>query len=155
MPSSVSRSPVTVSPSTLSDRSDVRCGSSRNSAIIDGTAPTRPSVASLPAMTSSTPSTVPSAGQDVGGLDRVGAVQGIVLDVDSLVGTHRQCFADRVGGARGSGGQHCDLAAVGLFDLQSGFDGFLVDLVDHRINGAIQREVVGELALRNRCREPA
>ena len=60
-PSSVSRSPVTLPFSTVSLRTWVSCGRPRYSAMIAGTAPPVPSVASLPAMTSSVPSMVPSA----------------------------------------------------------------------------------------------
>ncbi|SKT83728.1 Uncharacterised protein [Mycobacteroides abscessus subsp. abscessus] len=56
-PSSVSRSPLTTPPSTVSLRRWVSCGRPRYSAMIAGMAPERPSVASLPAITSSTPST--------------------------------------------------------------------------------------------------
>ena len=60
-PSSVSRSPLMVPPSTLILRMWVSCGRPRYSAMIAGTAPPVPSVASLPAITRSVPSMVPSA----------------------------------------------------------------------------------------------
>ena len=60
-PSSVSRSPVILPPSTVILRMCVNCGSPRYSAMIAGTAPPVPSVASLPAITRSVPSMVPSA----------------------------------------------------------------------------------------------
>ncbi len=60
-PSSVSRSPVIVPFSTDSLRMWVSCGRPRYSAMMAGTAPPVPSVAWLPAITSSVPSMVPSA----------------------------------------------------------------------------------------------
>ena len=155
MPSSVSRSPVTLPSSTVSLRSWVSCGMPRYSAMMAGTAPTRPSVASLPAMIRSAGSSFSNAdlaergGQGPRGLDRVGAVEGRVVDVHGLVGTHGQRLADGVGGAVRTGGEHGHLAALGLLDQQRFFDGALVDLVEHGVGGlAVEREVtVGELAL--------
>ena len=123
-----------------------------------GTAPPTPSVASLPAMTSSVPSIgAQRAGQRPPGLDDVGTVHAVVEQVHGLVGAHRQRLADRLGGALGAGGQDGDgaLGAVGgflLLDQQRLFDGALVDLVEHGVGGlAVKGEVaVGQLAFRPR-----
>ena len=92
------------------------------------------------------------ARQRPAGLDHVGAVQAVVLEVDGLVGAHRQRLADRLGGALGTGGQHGHraVAALALLDLQRLFDRALVDLVQHRVGGlTVQRVIaVSQLALR-------
>src|SRR6478672_4655132 len=134
-PSSVSRSPVTLPPSTDTLRRWVNWGRPRYSAITAGTAPPTPSVASLPAMTSSVPSMVPSA----------------------RASAQRQGLADGLGRALGAGCEHCHsaLSAVGgflLLDQKRLFDGPLVDLVEHGVGGlTVEGEIaVGQLALRPR-----
>src|ERR1700733_13313494 len=156
-PSSVSRSPVILSPSSDSLRRWVNWGRPRYSAMIAGTAPPVPSVASLPAITSSGPSMVPRARArppPPAGLDDVGAVQPLVEQVDGLVGAHGQRLADRLSRPLGTRGQHRhrSLFAVGGFllaDQQRLFDGALVDLVQHGVGGlAVQRPIaVFEFAL--------
>src|SRR5882724_2337044 len=150
-PSSVSRSPVTLPPSTDSLRRWVSCGRPRYSAMMAGTAPPTPSVASLPAMTSSSDG-AQRPRQRPPGLDDVRAVQADVLEVDRLVGPHREGLADRLGGALRARGEHGDraLAALPLADLQRLFHRAFVDLIQHRVGAlAVQRVIaVGQLALR-------
>ena len=80
---------------------------------------------------------------------RVGAVEGRVVDVHCLVGTHGQGLADGVGGAVRTCGEDGHLAALSLLDQERFLDGALVDLVEHCIGGlAVKRVVtVGQLAL--------
>ena len=121
-----------------------------------GTAPPTPSVDSLPAMTSSVPSMVPSARASAQPVWMTSEpCMPVVEQVDGLVGAHRQRLADRLGGALRARGQqgHRALGAVGglfLPDQQRLFDGALVDLVQHGVGGlTVQGPVaVGELALR-------
>ena len=59
--------------------------------------------------------------------------------MDGLVGAHRQRLADRLGGLVRTGRQNGDLTAVGLLDLESGFDG--LSLISS-ITGSISRSRV-------------
>ena len=76
-------------------------------------------------------------------------MQAVVLEVDGLVGAHRQCLADRLGGALRACGQEGDRAFAALFllDQQRLFDGALVDLVQHGVGGAVPAIIAEYLGL--------
>ena len=154
-PSSVSRSPVILPSATTTLRSCVSCGMPRYSAMMAGTAPTRPSVASLPAMIRSAGSSFskvicPRAAASVHAVWIASEpCSAGVVDVDGLVGAHRQSLADSVGGAVGTCGQHRYLTALSFLDEECFFDGALVDLVEDCVGGFTVKRVVavGQLAL--------
>ena len=147
-PSSVSRSPLMVVPSTVSLRSCVTCGRPRYSARIAGTTPQRPSVASLPAMTVRALDGPIALGEHLGGRS-VRAVQCLVVDVHRLVGAHGERLADGLGGAAGTDGDHGDLAAVGLLEQQRLLDRTLVDLVEDGVGGLTIQGVSASVSLRS------
>ena len=99
------------------------------------------------------------AGQRPAGLDHVGAVQAVVLEVDGLVGAHRQRLADRLGGALGAGGQDGDraLVAVRSFSLISSASSTARSLISSSTASAASRSSVKspsvQLALRPRVRD--
>ncbi len=72
-------------------------------------------------------------GEDLRGLEQVGAVEALVDDVHRLVGAHGQRLADRVGGPLRPDAQDGDLTVVGFLDHERLLDGALVDLVEHRV----------------------
>src|SRR5699024_5802961 len=88
-------------------------------------------------------------GQRPGGLDGVGAVERLVVEVDGLVRTHGQGLADGLRGPVAARAQHGDFTVLGLLDLEGLFDRALVDLIQHGVRClAVQGEVpLAELAL--------
>lgn len=66
-------------------------------------------------------------GEDERGRDGVGAVDGGVVDVHTLVGAHLQGLLDGVGGGVGADRQDGDLTLAGLDDLEGLLDRVLVE----------------------------
>ena len=121
IPSSVSRFTVTDEPSTVISLACVSAGSPRTSATIAGTAALRPSDASLPASTRSTPSSVPITVASARAVWTAhDPCKRLVGQVHRLVGAHRQRLADRVGSPVRTHRHDGHLGAVvGLLDLQA------------------------------------
>ena len=70
-------------------------------------------------------------------------MDGVVDDVNTLVGTHLQRLADGVGGVGRADGQDRDLALAGLDDLQRLLDGVLVELGQQAVDTFTVDGVVG------------
>lgn len=76
----------------------------------------------------------------------------LVVDVDGLVGAHRQRLAQRVLGVVRAHGHDGDLGVVGLLgDAQGLLDRVLVQLGEQAVDGlTVGRQVVGETAVAGR-----
>lgn len=74
-------------------------------------------------------------------------MQAVVLDVDGLVGTHRQRLAQRVLGVLGTDGQHGDLGVVRFVgDLQRLLHRVLVELREQTVHVVtVDGQVIGEV----------
>jgi hypothetical protein len=71
-------------------------------------------------------------------------VDGVVTDVDPLVGTHLQSLLEGIGGALRTDGEDGDLTLVRFGEPQRLLDGILVDLREQTVDvGAVRRVVLG------------
>jgi len=87
-------------------------------------------------------------GDDERRREGVGAGDGVVADVDALIGAHLQRLLDCFGCVGGADGQRRHLAAFGLDDLECFFDRVLVELRQEAVDVlAVGGVVLGEAAL--------
>jgi hypothetical protein len=129
-------------PSISTFEANESCGTPRRSASIAASTPIRASVDSDPRTTRSNPILPSTAAIASEVCEHIRPGERVVDQVHRLVGAHRQGLADRFGRLLRAHGQHGDLAAVGLLDLQGLLDGVLIQLVDQAIHRlTIQRGV--------------